>query len=151
LSNYIHEKKIKVSCKYIGVSHLCCPICSFFLDSYSFNFRGISKKIEEWKLPSNADNEFTIFIENIKKFKNKENVLPFKIDFKKKKETDCCKLTAGSMISNEYCHIMKFYLRYKFESYNFILDDLNKDNTFLNIFLTKFKSLFNCIDCNNLS
>ncbi len=37
--------------KYIGVSHLCCILCSLFLDTYGFSFRGTSKRFEFWLYP----------------------------------------------------------------------------------------------------
>ena len=135
---------------YIGISHLCCVYCSMFLDAYGFDFRGRSPKFERnWKLSSKVD----LSTENHKNFMIKITDLNVKIacgtpaysnNYFKNRTLDNCK-RASIIVSDDICHLFKYYESNNFDEYNFILKNLDNTEKVID-FLKNIRNKKSC-DC----
>ncbi len=94
--------------KYIGVSHLSCILCTLFLDSYGFSFRGTSKKFEFWKFPSNYTKDPNKHAAFVQKFENISTSIEKKeqIQFLKDEPISICQNWYGIM-AIEICDYKK--------------------------------------------
>lgn len=127
--------------KYIGIYHLCCIYCAMFLDSYGFDFRGRSPKFEKhWKLSHNVD----LDAENHINFMTKVDLLNNQVssnppaysnNYFKNRTLDNCMKTC----------IFKYYESNNFNSYNFMLSNLDNKEKVIN-FIKNLRKKISC-DC----
>lgn len=136
--------------KYIGISHLCCVYCAMFLDSYGFDFRGRSPKFEKhWKLSPNVDlnaENHINFMAKVDLLNNQVNFNPpaYSNNYFKNRTLDNCIKTC-IIVSDDICHYFKYYESNNFNSYNFMLSNLDTKEKVIN-FIKNLRKKISC-DC----
>ena len=125
LANEIRLNNIQGVSIYIGLSQLCCILCSLFVDLIGFEFRGLAHKFEKnWELPTNADlatrESFTKRIEEfVEIMKQQQNKVPFSVEFENRTKDNCQQ--ASETVSDDLCLYLNYYKNNGFTEFNFIL------------------------------
>ena len=106
---------------YIGVSHLCCIICSLFMDLCGFSFAGISKRLEPWTVPT--DNINHIAFENLLRDLN-QHIQNKHYDYHPYNRHISNCLNCSDIISNDICEFHRIIHHLGIELLNDINDEL---------------------------